>query len=503
MGDSGWLAVFTGVLGVGVLGGEALRLAGWSPDASRRFVHSWTGFAVALAPAFLVDPAGVYGLAGLFVLVNIWAIRRGLLLGMHGIARKSWGTVVFPIALIVAALGCWTLDSSRTFALQIAFAVLATSDPLAAWVGRRWGTTTSFAPYATDDDETKSVVGSAAFFASAWVIVAIGLAITQPLGLTWVSRLVLALVIAGVATTAELLGRRGWDNLTIVVAVMTPLVAVHTGRVDVADLVVAGGWALGFGVLSHRARFLTTSGALSAGLLAFCVLGLGGWHWALPGLMFFVLSSVLSKVGKKAKRSAVPEEKGSRRDAGQVYANGGLAWVLLLADVFVSTEGLYWGFVGAFAAAAADTWATEIGTYFHGETWSLITGRRVPPGMSGGVSIPGTLGAVAGAATVFLPLPLLQAAGLEAMGLGEIGVALGFGLVVLSGLLASLVDSALGGTVQALYREPGSRRLTERRRSAAGPNTRVRGFPWMDNDAVNLMCTGAGATLAGVGFLLF
>lgn len=110
--------------------------------------------------------------------------------------------------------------------------------------------------------------------------------------------------------------------------------------------------------------------------------------------------------------------------------------------------------------------------------------------MSGGVSLPGTLGGLAGAATVFAPIPLVGAARLETLGWGPALL-----IVVTGGLMASLVDSVLGATAQALYREADSQALTECPAGHGRANPLVRGWRWINNDRVNLACTLAGAAL--------
>ncbi len=487
MDDLMSFAVFSGVLGIGVGGGELLRKLGLSSEMSRRFVHAYTGLAVIAAPAFFASPDLIYLLCAAFIGVNLWAIPRRMFKGMHDIERHSYGTVVFPIALLFCLWTCWTLDPGRVFALQIAFAVLAISDPLASWVGSSLPRPGRF----EIDGQTKSWAGSCAFFGSAFALTAAGLTMLEPFAGYGAAEIAgVALLVATLATVAELLGRQGWDNLTIVVAVTTPLVALHSDPARLADLLTAFAWAVGFGGVAFAARFLNPSGVLAAGLLAFAVVGLGGWDWALPGFAFFILSSVLSKIGRKRKLAGVQQEKGSRRDAGQVYANGGLAGALLVWHVFDPQPWQYWGFVGAFAAAAADTWSSEIGTYFRAPTRSVWTWRRVEPGMSGGVSLPGTLGGLAGAATVFAPIPLVGAARLETLGWAPALL-----IVVTGGLMASLVDSVLGATAQALYREADSQAFTECPTGHGRANPLVRGWRWMSNDRVNLACTVAGAAL--------
>ena len=481
---------FGAMLLVGVGIGEGLRAwAGWAPEASRRAVHGITGVLVALCPLWFDAPGGVYLLAVSFVAVNLWAVPRGVFGGMHGIRRRSWGTVIFPVALILALVGCWSLDASRVFALQAAFLALALADPAASWAGGRWGKRR----YRVGRAE-KSIVGSVACFGVAFASVALVLVLTgRPAGLGVAGWAGAALAAAALATAAEALGGEGWDNLGIVVAVATPLVALHEGA-SLALLVSAEATAVAFALLAYRVRFLDASGALAAGLLAFGVVGLGGWAWAVPGFVFFFTGSALSKARERfAGEAAVRAEKGSRRDAGQVASNGGVAAALLVAHVFWPWDGLYWGYAAAFAAAAADTWATEIGTWRRGPTRLVWSGRRVSPGTSGGVSMAGTAGALLGAAVVFGSLVPFAAGYADALGWGRAAA-----VVVGGGFVAALVDSALGATLQARYRDGAGALVEARPAPEAVP---VQGIRWLDNDRVNLACTLAGGLL-GVGALL-
>jgi uncharacterized protein (TIGR00297 family) len=482
------------VFGLGLLAtvgaGEALRAkAGWPAEASRRFVHALTGLLVVGTPLLFERPDGIYVLAAGFVGVNLWAVPRRVFPGMHAIRRRSWGTVTFPLALLFALATCWTLDPSRVYVLQAAFLVLAVSDPVASAVGTGLDRPGRFR-FGTNE---KSVAGSFAFFATAFVLTFGALGVWGPEAFTLGEIAGVAFVTAVLATGAEALAEHGWDNFFVVVAVVVPLTLVHIDAGAVGLLLMALGVAMAFGLAATAARFLDRSGALAASGLAFSVVVLGP-EWMLPGVTFFVLSSLLSKLGRRRKASAEARaEKGSRRDAGQVFANGGIAWALLVAYVFVPSEALYWGYVGAFSAAAADTWGTEIGTLVGGPTRLVWSGRRVPPGTSGGVSVAGTLGALAGAGVVFLAaLPFVDHA---LGGFGGTTIAL---IVVGGGFAASFVDSLIGATAQAIYRD-GRGELTERPGVGGRAFALVRGRRWITNDRVNLACTLTGGTLAAVG----
>ena len=202
----------------------------------------------------------------------------------------------------------------------------------------------------------------------------------------------------------------------------------------------------------------------------------GGWVGAGALLTFFGTSTLLSRWRRRAKAS-LGYEKGGRRDAGQVLANGGIAAACLLLPLLSSAVDPHRAFglmLGALAAANADTWATEIGSALGASTIDLRTGRAAPPGTSGAVSLPGTLAALGGTALL----------GCFAGNLA------GWGIVTAAGLAGALADSLLGATVQAQWWDPARPgRWTER----AQGEPPARGWAWVGNDAVNLACTGLGA----------
>lgn len=241
---------------------------------------------------------------------------------------------------------------------------------------------------------------------------------------------------------------------------------------------------------------LSPSGAIAALITGGLVFGLGGLPWAVLLLAFFISSSLLSRMFAPRKRDVGEKfAKGSRRDWGQVLANGGVgAFLAVIYGLYPEQAWAWTGFVGAMAAVNADTWATEIGVLSRDAPRLITNGRVVERGTSGGVSVLGILASMGGAALI---------GGLAAL------ADPGRGWVILAasaagGLAGSLFDSFLGATVQAIYFCPACRKETERHplHHCNTPTLHVRGWGWMNNDWVNFICSLVGAAVTAALLLL-
>jgi len=254
-----------------------------------------------------------------------------------------------------------------------------------------------------------------------------------------------------------------------------------------------------FGVLvaylAYLGKALNRSGAIAAAILGAVVFGLGGIPAALVLLTFFTSSSILSVLFRKHKQGVNGKHaKGSRRDAGQVLANGGISGIMIvLSVIFPDQEWLWWAFCASLAAANADTWATELGVLSPIRPRLITTGDRVEMGTSGGITPLGTLASLAGSFVVALVGFFLHRM--------PVNILL---LITLAGLAGSLVDSTLGATIQAVYFCPNCEKETERHPThVCGTETRrIRGIAWLDNDWVNGFCTLTPVVLVGIFSLL-
>jgi uncharacterized protein (TIGR00297 family) len=234
---------------------------------------------------------------------------------------------------------------------------------------------------------------------------------------------------------------------------------------------------------ARRARMLAMTGVIAATVVGTISLA-AGWSWGALLLWMFISSSALSLLGqrKKAERVGSIVEKGGERDATQVLANGGVYAAAALGSLLAPSPMWYAIGAGALAASTADTWATEVGTLAGGDPISIISGRRVAPGTSGGISIVGTAAGAGGALFI---------------GAAVAGWPVPFIAVAVGGIAGALADSLLGATVQARRWCEQCGKPTEQRVHTCGTPTRHSGgLVGFDNDAVNAVCSGVGALVA-------
>ncbi|MBY6275123.1 DUF92 domain-containing protein [Symbiobacterium thermophilum] len=411
-----------------------------------------------------------------------WVVHRRRLLGAVEADADNLGTVWFAVSFALLVLLAW----EEPAAMLGGVLAMTLGDAAASTVGLRLGRR----PYATLGGRTKSLEGSLAMFAVTLSTLLVVLRLFAP-DLAAPAVAGLALLGAVAASCAEALGIKGLDNLWVPLGtgfvvwsglnLVTPLLpALGLGSL-LASLIGLAAW---------RKGALTPSGVLGAILTGTAVFGLGGWPGGLALVAFFVSGSLLSRLFRQ--RKAVVEAdfaKTGTRDLGQALANGGVAAVAAVAYTATGQAGWMGAILGSLAAAAADTWATELGVLARSAPRLITTFKPVPPGTSGAVSVGGTLAAVGGGLFIALVGALADPRWWRLLP-----------WVTLAGLAGSFLDSLLGATLQGVYWCPQCGKETERPVHGCGSRTRLhRGLQVVSNDLVNLLATVVGGL---VGLLM-
>ena len=427
---------------------------------ARKVLHITAVGACAIAPLLLEDLALLRWIVIGSELLLIWLVISGRLFDQDG--SKSWGILLFPLPYLFLLY----VEADR-WLIALPMAVLALADSLAALAGIFFSH--RFFRFTADP---KSVIGSAVFFVVTFCVFLLfppirSLLLLMPL-LNWI---VLLLVIALLVTAIEALASRGTDNFFIPIAVWllvkevpmlqrSPSIAIGLAAACICSLF--------FTLISMRMRWLTLGGAIAASFVGLWVMYFAGPLWLVPLFIFLIGSTSIGRFTRSGGSS--DRKHGKPRDAIQVICNGG---VFTVAASFPDQDLSHLAMAASIAISAADTWASEIGLAFRGRTIDIATGRQVPPGLSGGISIAGSLGALF-ASVIF---------GAMAMLFIERDRTLIFSIIVTAGMCGMLIDSLLGSKMQARYQNSDGS-LSDMPDSGS---KRISGSAWMTNDAMNII----------------
>lgn len=490
------IALFALLAVIGI--SELLRKAlGIKSSTTRKIVHILTAVLTFFAPYYFETNFYPSLLAAVFIPFNLLAIKMGWFKSLNEDGDPSLGTIYYPLAFLILALFFW---GEKSWILQISMLVLGFGDAFAALVGENAVNPHHYKLAQT----TKSIEGSIAMFGTSLIVLVGALVVFQDRAkvignMDLITLIALCVAIALVATAVEALLSGGLDNLAIPLSVAYVFAVLDSsGTVFVKSVLIGVSLSLALARVSFALKFLTASGAIGTFLFGSNVFSMGGLAWTIPVLTFFILSSILSKIGRQRKKKFdLVFEKSSQRDVGQVIANGGMAWIMMIWYSFTNEPIIFIAYLGSLAAAQADTWATEIGTMLRNpKPRSIVNFKPVAAGTSGGITVTGTTGAFVGALLICLSAWLIVPD--QMMSLGAVR---SFAIVGLAGLGGSLVDSFFGATLQAMYYDPFRKKVTERTHSTSPegklvPNELIKGVRWVDNDLVNFICTMAGAVVA-------
>ena len=232
---------------------------------------------------------------------------------------------------------------------------------------------------------------------------------------------------------------------------------------------------------SIKKRLLTAWGAVLS-VIAGTLYGLfGSWRLWMLLILFFLSANLISRVRDRSVPTDGKLKKDGPRNAYQVLCNS-IPALICGALFFFTGNRLYLVIAcGAIASATADTWASEIGILSRRLPVSILTGRPMGKGLSGGVSALGLFSTLLGSAFIALAALLLYG---QALLFRETQWNTFF-LITVCGVFGSLIDSFLGATVQAKYRCADTDMIVEKRLPGEGCAL-VSGVAWVNNDLVNV-----------------
>jgi len=437
----------------------------WQNHINRKIIHIAVGIAVSLTPHIFNSSLMPNTLALIFLIINLYSHNNNTLNSFHLIGRDSYGTIFFPISYLFLAGLFWDYPNHIT----ASFLILAIADPIASIIGRNNKKNKSYNVLG----DKKSLVGSTAMFlCSAIIISSLSQLIFSDLAIGF--QIIAILSISLAITIAEGLSYKGSDNLTIpIIAFLFIELFNHLNKINfIVEFLIIIIIIVLLLFMFFIKKHLSISGFIGAALMAVLLFGFGGYSYIYPIVVFFISSTIVSFYKKQDI-----ETKKSNRNINQVYANGGIALFICILNYFFNHNLIYPCFLASVAAANSDTWGTEFGKKSNKKPIDILSGNAVIEGVSGGVTLYGTIGSIIGAILIGI---------IGYFFLTDIKI---ISLIIISGFISSIFDSILGSSVQARYISADGLTITEKYEESYYLYT---GSNKVNNDIVNLYCTISG-----------
>ncbi len=289
--------------------------------------------------------------------------------------------------------------------------------------------------------------------------------------------------IGALCALVELISSYGLDNITVTFSASflsfmllnLPTYKEYLVPILATPIIIA---------LVVKKKALTPSATFLAVVLDVVVSLVFGNYGFILLLMFLVGSVLIDKIKKKKQSDDGITKRGECRDSIQVIANGIIPMIMAILYATSFDTVFIVAYVAAVSEAFADTAASGLGVYSK-STFDLFKWRKCEKGISGGMSVVGTLASLL--ASFVIP-----------------AVALAFGMINLPMMLLAsalaflgvLFDSMLGSYFQVKYKCKLCGKVTEREVHCETKTDKHSGFVFFDNDVVNLFSGIFSALLA-------
>jgi uncharacterized protein (TIGR00297 family) len=216
-------------------------------------------------------------------------------------------------------------------------------------------------------------------------------------------------------------------------------------------------------------KLLTPAGLINAWGLGVVVWGTLGWRGYGVVMFYFLVGSVVTRIGMAQKEAeGIAEKRGGARGPENVW---GSAFAATICAIGVAATKLGWlapgwesllllGYVASFSTKLSDTTASEVGKAYGKHTFLITTLQPVARGTEGAISWEGTLAGIVGGILISL----------VAHSLGLITLT-GVVICTIAAFVATNLESVIGATLQSR-------------------------LDWLSNELVNVINTIIGAVVA-------
>jgi uncharacterized protein (TIGR00297 family) len=438
---------------------------------SRKFVHILVGFEWVILSHYCGPTIHFVAVCVIFLVLLSVSYFKNLMPMISSEADNAPGTVYYALAMTIVSFIClFVPDMMEPFGVGVF--IMSLGDGFAGTVGQL------IKKHNPKIFGNKSLFGTLANF-----VFSTGTALVFDAIFDMGLKVWHCFAIGVFAVVLELVTIFGLDNITLTLGstfLTYALIKFPLTELFVIPLIFS---PLVFAVVLKK-KVLTKWGTALAFLLDVVVSVLLGNFGFVLLVVFLFGSVIIDKIKKRKKGTDDIGKKGDCRDAIQVIANGFVPMIMAIVYSITVNEIFLVGYVASLAEAFADTAASGLGVFSH-TTFDVFKMKKVKAGLSGGMSVIGTVSSLVAAFVISL----------IAFAFGAVNVVYML-VAALAGFLGAFFDSFLGSVFQVKFKCPVCSEVVEKELHCGKKTEKYSGFYFFDNDTVNLLSGVFAAAVA-------
>lgn len=407
-----------------------------------------------------------------FLLINLLSYKFKFFKSIERDVDNSPGTVYFAVAISLIAIISFFVHETYDY-VYYGVAALTLGDGFASLFGHLV--------------KSKKIFGKKTYAGSAGCLIVILLSFVPYYFVKGNTFPFWNLITISVLVTLLELVDKGLDNLTVTLSAFG-----GTFLFNKLGLEFQIGLAIGTAVILcvFLCKLITYYGSLLSGYIAFSFYYFGGYRSLLVLFSCYVVSVVCALINKTFRKEENIVKKHGRKDVIQIFVNGFAPTFYVTLYFFTELKPLVLVSYIAVVANLVDSVSSDIGVLSKEHPYDFIKRRFVEPGLSGGVSLLGTLCALAVSLAYSVTITLM-------FKIDYWNIAL-ITFCIMSG---TIFDSILGSALQIKYICKKCNLVTEQDVHCGEKCLRVSGHKYINNDTVNLLSSVVSSSL-GLFYLL-
>ena len=425
-------------------------------ETSRKFIHICLFFVWVLIDIFMKNTVHQFIVPIIFLILNILSYKYNIYKSVERIEKNHYGTIYFALAIFFVMFFVY-LFPKYYICSGISIFCLTFGDGFASLIGSNFQSLKIY--------KDKTLNGFiACLFASFISLVVFNYFYNVNLTLMYI------FLISMITSIFELVSN-GLDNIFIVF--MSMLVSCLLIYFNVAFFSISLFISIIIFLVVFYFRAIDYTGSLISMFMVFCYSFFGGSS-ALLFLLFEYFTIFIISFYKKVRFKI--NNKLEKKNYLQILVNGSIGTLFVIFYGIIGDLSLLIISLISISGAFIDSISSDIGVLTKKNTYDIVKFKKIPKGISGGVSFLGTISSMIFAFIISLFMYLKFKFGFNYF-------IISFSLI----FLQTIIDSVLGSLLQVKYYCSKCKKIVEKRVCCGLNSIKISGYNCVDNNLVNFI----------------